>query len=76
MKKFLLGVVVGSVGITLLETSQEIIATFGELVKAKIGLKIVTLNSEIEKFADDKNEPVRAIGFAATIEENEDEEQC
>ena len=74
MKKFVLGVIVGSVGITLLETTQEVIATFGELIKAKLGVKIVTLNSQIDKVAGNQEEPVRTIGFATTIEENEDEE--
>ena len=74
MKKFSLGLIVGSVGITLLETSQEVIATFGELVKAKLGTKIVALNNEIEKSTNHSDEPMRTIGFATTIEENEDEE--
>lgn len=73
MRNFVLGVIVGTVGITFLETSQEVIATFGELLKAKMGIKIVELNDEIEKIANVKDEPVRTIGFTTTIEENEDE---
>lgn len=72
MKKFILGVLAGTLGITILESLQEIIATFGELIKGKMGVQIVKYNEKMAKATN--NEPMRAIGFATTIEENEDEE--
>lgn len=72
MKKFILGVLAGTLGITILESLQEIIATFGELIKGKMGVQIVKYNEKMTKATND--EPIRTIGFATTIEENEDEE--
>ncbi len=67
----IIGILFATLGITILNCISEILVTITELFKARVGLKILRYNEEIE--ARTRQEDIRAIGFATTFEEEEDE---
>lgn len=71
---FLIGFISGVVGIPLLGGLADIISTLCEFIKALISIKIVECNVKINKLNNSVDKPTRAIGFATTIEEEEDYE--
>lgn len=69
----LIGVLLITVGATLLNSISEIISAVTELIKANINERIVRHNVTINKLSEGETHS-RAIGFAATFEEEDDHE--
>lgn len=73
MVNILIGVLLITVGATLLNSISEIISAITELIKANINERIVRHNVAINKLSEGETHS-RAIGFA-TIYEEEDEHE-
>ena len=69
----LIGVLLITVGATLLNSISEIISAVTELIKANINERIVRHNVTINKLSEGETHS-RAIGFATTFEEEDDHE--
>lgn len=65
MKKFILGICFGTIGIPLLSAIGDAIVYSSELLKAKMGIKITEYNVKINDLNVPQTE-TRAIGFATT----------
>ena len=74
MVNILIGVLLITVGATLLNSISEIISAIKELIKANINERIVRHNVTINKLSEGETHS-RAIGFATTFEEEDDHEQ-
>lgn len=66
-----IGFLLATIGITILNSVCEIIVAITELIKGVFGIKIIKYNEEIENYNRPK-EPVQVAGF--TIYEDDDEE--
>lgn len=73
MINILIGVLLITVGTTLLNSISEIISAITELIKANINERIVHHNVEIDKLNKGETHS-RAIGFATTYEEEDEHE--
>lgn len=73
MVNILIGVLLITVGATLLNSISEIISAITELIKANINERIVRHNVAINKLSEGETQ-FRAIGFATTFEEEDDHE--
>lgn len=73
MVNILIGVLLITVGATLLNSISEIISAITKLIKANINERIVRHNVAINKLSEGETQS-RAIGFA-TIYEEEDEHE-
>lgn len=73
MVNILIGVLLITVGATLLNSISEIISAVTELIKANINERIVRHNVTINKLSEGETHS-RAIGFATTFEEEDDHE--
>lgn len=73
MVNILIGVLLITVGATLLNSISEIISAITELIKANINERIVRHNAVINKLSEGETHS-RAIGFATTYENEEEEE--
>lgn len=73
MVNILIGVLLITVGATLLNSISEIISAVTELIKANINERIVRHNVTINKLSEGETHS-RAIGFATTLEEEDDHE--
>ncbi len=71
MKQFFAGMVIATLGITILNTFSEISANLGQLVNAKLAVKIQECNAQIQNMSEPPIENTRAIGF--TIPDEEDD---
>lgn len=69
----LIGVLLITVGATLLNSISEIISAITELIKANINERIVRHNAVINKLSEGETHS-RAIGFATTYENEEEDE--
>lgn len=67
------GILFITVGATLLSSISEIIIAITELIKANINERIVRHNAVINELTEGENH-TRAIGFATTLEEEDDNE--
>lgn len=67
------GILFITVGTTLLNSISEIISAVTELIKANINERIVQHNIKINKLSEGETH-TRAIGFATTFEEEDDDE--
>lgn len=77
---FFLGLIIGSVGMTLLNSISELISTFTEWVKAKMGLSITNYNALMNKIIEevgggDDSSSTKAIGFSIADEEDIDDDE-
>jgi hypothetical protein len=72
LKYFIIGAVLATLGISVLNSITELIISFIELLKAHISVQIMKCNSKIQELQADKNN-TRAIGFALSEEEYDDE---
>ena len=71
---FILGLIVATLGMTILESASDIITFVVELVKAKISTKIAEYNSIISALSDNKQtENNHVIGFRIEEERGEEE---
>lgn len=68
----IIGFLLATVGITVLNCVVDLISAITELAKAHIGLHIVKCNTEIEKLNSSQEGMSRAIGFATTFQEDEE----
>lgn len=68
IKLFVLGFLLGTLGIQIIEGISTIIIMLSELVKAKISTSIAKCNIEIDSL-DGCNNKMPAIGFATPTEE-------
>lgn len=73
MVNILIGVLLITVGATLLNSISEIISAITELIKANINERIVRHNVAINKLSEGETHS-RAIGSATTYEEEDDHE--
>lgn len=73
MVNILIGVLLITVGATLLNSISEIISAVTKLIKANINERIVRHNVTINKLSEGETHS-RAIGFATTFEEEDDHE--
>ena len=73
MVNILIGVLLITVGATLLNSISEIISAITELIKANINERIVRHNAVINKLSEGETHS-RAIGFATTYENEEEDE--
>lgn len=73
MVNILIGVLLITVGATLLNSISEIISAITELIKANINERIVRHNVAINKLSEGETHS-RAIGFATTYEKEDDHE--
>lgn len=73
MVNILIGVLLITVGATLLNSISEIISAITELIKANINERIVRHNVAINKLSEGETHS-RAIGFSTTYEEEDDHE--
>ena len=71
MVNILIGVLLITVGATLLNSISEIISAITELIKANINERIVRHNVAINKLSEGET---KAIGFATTYEEEDEHE--
>lgn len=71
----ILGFLLATIGMTVLNCIGEIISAITELIKALISVGIMSCNAKINKLTPQEEESkTRAIGFAInSIEEDEDE---
>jgi hypothetical protein len=69
----LIGVLLITVGATLLNSISEIISAITELIKANINERIVRHNVAINKLSEGETQS-RAIEFATTYEEEDEHE--
>lgn len=73
MVNILIGVLLITVGATLLNSISEIISAIIELIKANINERIVRHNVVINKLSEGETHS-RVIGFATTYEEEDEHE--
>lgn len=73
MVNILIGVLLITVGATLLNSISEIISAITELIKANINERIVRHNVAINKLSEGETHS-RAIEFATTYEEEDEHE--
>lgn len=73
MVNILIGVLLITVGATLLNSISEIISAITELIKANINERIVRHNVAINKLSEGETQS-RAIVFATTYEEEDEHE--
>ena len=73
MVNIIIGVLLITVGATLLNSISEIISAITELIKANINERIVRHNVAINKLSEGETQS-RAIGFATTYEEEDEHE--
>ena len=73
MVNILIGVLLITVGATLLNSISEIISAIIELIKANINERIVRHNVAINKLSEGETHS-GAIGFATIFEEEDDHE--
>lgn len=73
MVNILIGVLLITVGATLLNSISEIISAITELIKANINERIVRHNVAINKLSEGETQS-RVIGFATTYEEEDEHE--
>ena len=73
---FLLGIIFIQWCIPIGESFTEVILSFFELLKGKLGLRLAKYNLQIQKITDEINKPTEtnAIGFKVYPVEEEDEE--
>ena len=69
---FILGFLLGSLGISLLQCFIDCIYTVTELIKSKLTVKIAEYNLEMEQSLQEARPVERAIGFS-TADEGEQE---
>lgn len=75
MNLFIIGLICGTVGVTLVSGLSEIISTFAEFIKAILSVKIVECNVKINKLNRSTEEThTKVIGFRTTFEEEEENE--
>lgn len=74
---FLLGIIFIQWGLPLGDSIIELIATFFEVIKAKLGLCVAKYNFQIAEIIDKKKKPIekQAIGFKIPEEESYEEEE-
>lgn len=70
---FIVGILTGSFGIILINNICDLINTFTEYLKAKIGVGIMKCNAKIDYLQMETKNP-KIIGFATTSEKDEIEE--
>ena len=73
MVNILIGVLLITVGATLLNSISEIISAITELIKANINERIARHNVAINKLSEGETHS-RAIGFVTTYEEEDEHE--
>lgn len=73
MVNILIGVLLITVGATLLNSISEIISAITELIKVNINERIVRHNVAINKLSEGETQS-RTIGFATTYEEEDEHE--
>lgn len=73
MVNILIGVLLITVGATLLNSISEIISAITELIKANINERIVRHNVAINKLSEGETQS-KAIEFATTYEEEDEHE--
>ena len=76
MTYIILGVILATIGLTLLNGISETIELLFELLKACIAIKIAKYNELIKDLASpqqDDDKSARAIGFTISKEEEEEE---
>lgn len=70
----ILGFLLATIGMTVLNCVGELISAITELIKAVISVGIMSCNAKIAKLTPQEETKTRAIGFAInSIEEDEDE---
>lgn len=76
MTGIVIGLLLGTIGLTLIESFNEIIACLVELFKAKISVKIMKCNSIIQELSNSQGEEkIHAIGFATNFEEDDEDDE-
>ncbi len=73
MKQFLAGMAVATLGITLLSTISEIGASLGQLVNAKLAVKIQECSVKIQNMSEPPAEHTPVIGFTIPDDIEEDD---
>lgn len=73
MKQFLAGMAFATIGVTFLNTFSDISANLGQLINAKLAVKIQECNIKIQNLSDPPTE-TRAIGFTIPDDEEDDYE--
>lgn len=74
MPYLIIGFVIGAIGITFINSINEIIMGISEWIKAAIGVKVTKCNVNMNKMVKDSEDAPRAIGFATNFEEGENDE--
>ena len=69
LKKFIAGMIFATTIAPILDSAAAVIMTGLEAIKGKWTVKITEYNYQIQKLGDEST-PVRAIGFAAPVEED------
>ena len=69
---FILGFLLGSVGISLLQCFTDCVYTVTELIKSKLTVKIAEYNLKVEQSLQETKPVERAIGFSM-VDEGEQE---
>jgi hypothetical protein len=73
LKKFIAGMIFATAIAPILDSAAAVIMTGLEAIKGKWTVKITEYNYQIQKLGDEST-PVRAIGFAPPVEEDDYEE--
>lgn len=74
----IIGFLLATIGMTILNCVGELISVITELIKAHISVGIMTCNDKIDKLhssQEETNTRARAIGFATTFEEDEEHDE-
>lgn len=74
MKNLIKGFILGFIGLTILDSLKEVICSVLEWIKSIFNIKIAKNNKEMSKFMEEQTS-TRAIGFATTFEEDEENDE-
>lgn len=70
MVNIFIGILLSTIGMTIINCLCEIITVFTELIKAYLGVKIIKYNKIME--VDEPKEHIHAIGFNTSFEGDDD----
>ena len=75
MTYLIIGIILATIGLSLLTGIADTIDVFFELIKSFIAVKIAQCNVKINNLTQTQGEPqdVQAIGFAIPIEEEDED---
>lgn len=69
------GIILGALGITVFSCVGQLASSLTELAKSRINIEILKSNIQLDKMSNCQEQTsTRAIGFATTFEEDEEDD--